>query len=162
MERWTNEDGVQALFEVFTASQRLILNSLDYHGMRFTKYQLYLLMVLARKESMTMGQAASSIGCSREQATRLVAALVEAGYVERLHHEKNRKLVMICLTQEGMEFMRHEQTAAKERLGNDLGKLSKEERDIFFQAMKQFALILKKLEEHQESGKKEGEKVNEI
>ena len=162
MERWTNEDGVQALFEVFTASQRLILNSLDYHGMRFTKYQLYLLMVLARKKSMTMGQAASSIGCSKEQATRLVAALVEAGYIERLHDEKNRKLVMIRLTREGMEFMCHEQTAAKERLGNDLGKLSKEERDVFFQAMKQFASILKKLEEHQEKGRKEREKENEV
>ena len=29
MERWTNEDGIQKLFEIFLASQKLILNSLD-------------------------------------------------------------------------------------------------------------------------------------
>ena len=78
MERWADDDGVQALFEIFTTSQRLILKSMDYQGVRFTKYQIYLLIVLSRKKSMTMSQAAASLGCSKEQATRLVAALVAA------------------------------------------------------------------------------------
>ena len=29
MERWADDDGVQALFEIFTTSQRLILKSMD-------------------------------------------------------------------------------------------------------------------------------------
>ena len=29
MERWTSEDGVQKLFEIFLTSQKLILHSLD-------------------------------------------------------------------------------------------------------------------------------------
>ena len=48
MERWANEDGVQGLFEIFTVSQHLILNSLDFHQMRLTRYQMFLMMVLAR------------------------------------------------------------------------------------------------------------------
>lgn len=157
MERWTNEDGVQALFEIFTASQRLILNSLDDQGVRFTRYQLYLLMVLARKGSLTMGRAAASIGCSKEQATRLVAALVEAGYVERLHSEENRKLVIIRLTEEGENVMHGEMAAAREKLKEDLSCLNKEERDVFFNTMKQFVAVLRKLEAHQERGRREAE-----
>ena len=79
MERWTSEDGVQKLFEIFLTSQKLILHSLDYHGVRFTKYQFYLMMELSRGRSLTMSQAAASVGCSKEQATRMVSALVEAG-----------------------------------------------------------------------------------
>ena len=121
MERWADDDGVQALFEIFTTSQRLILKSMDYQGVRFTKYQIYLLIVLSRKKSMTMSQAAASLGCSKEQATRLVAALVDAGFIERLHSEENRKLVMIRLTKEGTAFVCWERMMVQEKLKTDLG-----------------------------------------
>lgn len=147
MEGWTNEEGVQGLFEVFTALQRLILNSLDYRQIRFTKYQLYLMMALSRKHHMTMGQAAASIGCSKEQATRLVASLVDEGYVERLHSEENRKLVMIQLTEKGADVMQFEKSTAREKLKEELDRLSDEDKDTFFQALRQLAEVLKKLEE---------------
>lgn len=155
MERWANEDGVQGLFEIFTVSQHLILNSLDFHQMRLTRYQMFLMMVLARKERMTMGQAASSIGCSREQATRLVAALVEDGYVERIHSRENRKLVYVCLTEKGALVMKHEKAAAREKLEEDFGCLSDEDRDTFFRSMEQFGSVLRKLEAYQERQKAE-------
>lgn len=145
MERWTNEDGVQRLFEIFTVSQRLVLKSLDYQGAHLTKHQLYLLIILAKKESLTMGQAASSLGCSKEQATRLVSALVEEGYVERLHSEENRKLVIIRLTKEGGEIIRKEKAIAKERLAKELGCLEEEEKDIFFQSIYHLTPLLQKL-----------------
>lgn len=155
MERWADDDGVQALFEIFTASQRLILKSLDYQGVRFTKYQIYLLIVLSRKKSMTMSQAAASLGCSKEQATRLVAALVEAGYIERLHSEENRKLVMIRLTKEGAGFIRWERSMVWEKLKKDLGCLDQEEMEQFFSYISQLAPLLRKVEEQQERTRKE-------
>ncbi|MDO5348377.1 MAG: MarR family transcriptional regulator [Lachnospiraceae bacterium] len=147
MKRWTNEEGVQGLFEVFTASHRLILNSLDCRQVRFTKYQLYLMMALSRERCMTMGQAAASIGCSKEQATRLVTSLEEEGYVERLHSEENRKLVMVQLTEKGAEVMGFEKSAARENLKERLNRLSDEDKDTFFQAIRQLAQVLRKLEE---------------
>lgn len=156
MERWTNEQGIQGLFEIFTVSQRLILNSLDYRQARFTKYQLYLLMTLSRKKSITMSQAASCIGCSKEQATRLVAGLVEEGYIKRIHCEENRKLVLVQLTEKGAELMRYEKNAAREKMKEELDCLSEEEKDVFFQSMQQFAEVLKKLEGHQEKRKRDG------
>lgn len=155
MERWADDDGVQALFEIFTASQRLILKSLDYQGMRFTKYQIYLLNVLSGKKSMTMSQAAANLGCSKEQATRLVAALVEAGYIERLHSEENRKLVMIRLTREGAEFICWERTMIREKLKKDLGCLDQEEMNQFFYFIRQLAPLLRKVEEQQEKTRRE-------
>lgn len=157
MERWADDDGVQGLFEIFAASQRWMVKSLDYQGMRFTKYQMYLLVVLARKNSMTMSQAAASLGCSKEQATRLVAALVEAGYVERLHSKENRKLVMIRLTEEGAKVIRWERSAAWEKLKKDLTCLEPEEAEVFFQAMNQLVPLLRKLEEHHEKRRREFE-----
>ncbi|MDO5417116.1 MAG: MarR family transcriptional regulator [Lachnospiraceae bacterium] len=150
MERWVNEDGVQVLFEIFGASQRLILNSLDYREARFTKYQLYLMLALASKEVLTMSQAASSLGCSKEQATRLVTALVDGGYVERLHCEENRKLVLIQLTEEGSRMVACEKEAARESLRAELEVLSEEERNVFFQSMKQFAGMLRRMEAYSE------------
>ena len=64
---------------------------------------------------MTMSQAAASLGCSKEQATRLVAALVDAGFIERLHSEENRKLVMIRLTKEGTAFVCWERMMVQEK-----------------------------------------------
>ncbi len=150
MERWTNEDGVQKLFEIFTASQRLILNSIDHQQVRFTKYQLYLMMTLARRDTLTMSQAASCIGCSKEQATRLVATLVEDGYVERLHRQENRKLVYIHLTDKGEQVMCLERAEAKEKLKAQIDCLSEEDKEIFFQTLHGLAGVLKKLEAHQE------------
>ena len=150
MERWTNDDGVQKLFEVFTASQRLILNSIDRQQMRFTKYQLYLMMTLARRDTLTMSQAASCIGCSKEQATRLVAALVEEGYVERRYRQENRKLVLIHLTDKGEQVMGQERDMAKEKLKAEIDCLDEEDKEIFFQTLRGLAGVLKKLEAHQE------------
>ncbi len=150
MERWTSEDGIQKLFEIFLASQKLILQSLDYHGVRFTKYQFYLMMELSRGRSLTMSQAAASVGCSKEQATRMVSALVDAGYIERFHSETNRKLVIVRLTEEGERLIRHEKSIAREKLKEDLNCLVEKERDVFFETLKQFGAVLRRLEENQE------------
>ena len=150
MERWTKEDGIQKLFEVFTASQRLILNSIDRQQVRFTKYQLYLMMTLARRDTLTMSQAACCIGCSKEQATRLVATLVEEGYVERLHRQENRKLVFIRLTEKGEQVMCLERAEAKKKLQAQIDCLSEEDKETFFQSLQGLAGVLKKLEAHQE------------
>lgn len=157
MERWAEDDGVQALFEIFAASQRWMLKSLDYQGMRLTKYQIYLLIILARKESMTMSQAAASLGCSKEQATRLVAALVDAGYLERLHSKENRKLVMIRLTEEGSKVICWERTVVREKLRKGLSCLEPKEMEAFFHAIGQLLPLLHKLEEYQEKKIKEFE-----
>ena len=157
MERWADDDGVQALFEIFTTSQRLILKSMDYQGVRFTKYQIYLLIVLSRKKSMTLSQAAASLGCSKEQATRLVAALVDAGFIERLHSEENRKLVMIRLTKEGTAFVCWERMMVQEKLKTDLGCFDQKERQQFFDLIRQLAPLLRKAEEYQEKTRREFE-----
>lgn len=150
MERWTSEDGVQKLFEIFLTSRKLLLHSLDDHVVRFTKYQFYLLMELSHGRSLTMSQAAASVGCSKEQATRLVSALVEAGYIERFHSEKNRKLVIIRLTEEGERLIGYEKSIAREKMKEDLNALDDAERDIFFRTLKQFNTVLKHLEENLE------------
>ncbi|MDE6930671.1 MAG: MarR family transcriptional regulator, partial [Lachnospiraceae bacterium] len=83
MDTMTNDTSIMALFEIFFSCQKVLLNSLDYREIKFSRHQIYTLLALGSRESMTMGRVAESLAASREQATRVVASLVEEGYVER-------------------------------------------------------------------------------
>ena len=80
----------------------------------------------------------------------MVSALVDAGYIERFHSETNRKLVIVRLTEEGERLIRHEKSIAREKLKEDLNCLDEKERDVFFETLKQFGAVLRRLEENQE------------
>ena len=51
--------------------------------------------------------------------------------------------------------MKHEKAAAREKLKEDFGCLSDEDRDTFFRSMEQFGSVLRKLEAYQERQKAE-------
>ena len=70
-----------------------------------TKSQLAVLLSLSTHEMLNMSQAAKDIASSKEQATRSVAPLADAGYVERFECAENRTHVFIRLTQKGKSLM---------------------------------------------------------
>ena len=95
---------------------------------------------------MTMGQVAESIAASREQATRVIAPLVEEGYAERFYDETNRKLVFVRLTPKGKAFIRKEKKYVKEQLKQRFGQLSPYELERFLGCVSEIKTILKKVE----------------
>lgn len=70
-----------------------------------TKSQLVVLLSLSTHEMLNMTQAAKDIASSKEQATRSVAPLADAGYVERFESAENRTHVFIRLTEKGRALM---------------------------------------------------------
>ena len=70
-----------------------------------TRLQLLALLALYTYGDLTMSQISWFISASKEQATRTVAPLAAAGYVERKVPEDNRKLVIVKLTEEGKDFL---------------------------------------------------------
>ena len=95
-----------SLLVVLPLIQRLILSSVNRERFPFTKTQLSIFALLCSRSSMTMKEVAGYISSSKEQATRAVAPLVDAGYVERFVDPANRTRIHIRLTSDGVAFMR--------------------------------------------------------
>lgn len=95
---------------------------------------------------MSMGRVAESLAASREQATRVVASLVEEGYVERFYDETNRKRVYVRLTSKGRIFIEKEKDYVKHQLEARLAHLSDAELDEFLTSISSLKAILKKVE----------------
>lgn len=146
MDSVTNETKISALFEAFFACQKMLLNSLNQRDIPFTRHQFYTLFALAGKDAMSMGQVAESIAASREQATRVVAPLVEDGYVERFYDETNRKRVFVRLTEQGRSYVRKEQRQAREQLASRFERLSPRELERFLDNVSELKGILEKME----------------
>lgn len=146
MDTITNDTGITALFEIFFSCQKVLLHSLDYREIKFSRHQFYTLLALGGRESMTMGQVAESLAASREQATRVVASLVEEGYVERFYDETNRKRVYVRLTLKGREFIEKEKNYVRGQLESRFAQLSDAEMEEFLTCLSSLKAILKKVE----------------
>ena len=96
-----------SLLTVLPLIQRLILSSINREKFPFTKTQLSIFALLSSRDSMTMKEVAGYISSSKEQATRAVAPLVDAGYVERFVDPSNRTWIHIRLTPDGKVFMQN-------------------------------------------------------
>lgn len=118
MDTQNSDPSISALLEMMPMYHKIVLNEIEMKSIHLTKSQFFILLALMSNESLNMTQVATYIASSKEQATRAVAPLVEAGYVDRFHDESNRKLVLIRLTPSGKTFL-HE---TKEHLHQSLEK----------------------------------------
>lgn len=80
---------------------RLVLSGGERNQVIHTKTQLFIFIILSLRGSLTMTEVAGYISSSREQATRAVAPLVDAGYVERYVDPGNRTRIHVRLTPAG-------------------------------------------------------------
>ncbi|MBQ9045114.1 MAG: MarR family transcriptional regulator [Oscillospiraceae bacterium] len=94
------------VFSLMTLLSRLVLTPRAHKDYGCTRMQLAVLSALALRGLLNMSQIAEFIGASKEQATRAVAPMVEAGYVERSVPEENRTHVDIRLTDAGRDLVR--------------------------------------------------------
>lgn len=65
--------------------------------------QMQTLFNLIGQEPMTMSAAAQSIKVSNQQMTKIINTLVEKSYVERIYDPTNRRIVLIKITQAGID-----------------------------------------------------------
>ncbi len=94
----------EAEFSLLQASgllQSVVFSCIDRRRFPFTRTQIGIFTALASEGELTMKQVAKRISSSKEQATRAVAPLADAGYVERRTDPANRTRVYIHLTEEG-------------------------------------------------------------
>ncbi len=117
------------LLSILPQLQRLTNSCFKLQESNFTKTQQTIFTVLSRRESLTMSQIAEFISSSNEQATRAVAPMADAGYVERFIEPDNRKRVHIRLTPTGRSYLEERNRAYYANLRKRLDEsLSPEDR----------------------------------
>ena len=127
--------------------QKLILSSFNRETFSFTKTQVTIFAVLCSKGSLTMKEVAAYIASSKEQATRAVAPLVDAGYVERYTDPENRTRIHIRLTSAGEAFMEERRAEFRANIARRLDAyITQEERQRLSDSLETVIAILSKVQ----------------
>jgi len=113
-----------------------------------TKSQIVIMIALLYRESVTMSMIAEYMSSSKEQATRVVAGLVDNGLVERFEHSENRTRVYVRLTEAGKSYMKKCRTELYAQLHEKVDVvLSAEEKEQLHLALNTAVALLSKVQD---------------
>lgn len=145
LEQYNEDTPISALLEMMPMYHKLVLDKLEKKSVHITRSQFFILLALMSNDTLNMTEIATYIASSKEQATRAVKPLVDAGYVERYHDEDNRKLVLIHLTPVGKSFLHETKEQLHQSLERKFNKLSSQEQADLVLALQTILPILKKM-----------------
>ena len=124
----TEPEILNTLVRIYPFCKRLLLHT-SWHTSAFTGTQRLVLLTSAVQGRLTMTHLAETIACSKEQATRAVAPLVESGYLQRIYDPENRTRVLIEITDQGRKLLRDQHAASSQFLQQQCSVLTQEEQD---------------------------------
>ncbi len=134
------------LLQTMIRLQSIVLSCIDRKRFPFTRTQLSILTALSMEGELTMKQISRFIVSSQEQATRAVAPLADAAYVERRTDLANRTHVFIRLTERGKLLLEEYRTALAETLSVKLDRsLTEDERSALREASREMVRLMEKI-----------------
>lgn len=95
------------LLTILPLIQRLVFSSIDRKEFPYSKSQMTIFTVLSIRKELTMKEVAGYLSSSKEQATRAIAPLVDAGLIDRFIDPSNRVHVYVRLTEMGKSHLAH-------------------------------------------------------
>ncbi len=96
------------------------------------------LAILTQSETPpTMGELGAELGIPLSSATRMADVLVRAKLVERRDDPHDRRVVRICLTRQGLQFIHDGIEFTRERIQHVLDRFSPEEQAELLRLMSQ-------------------------
>ena len=110
--------------------------------LHLTKTQLLIVLALAYHGTLNMSQLAAYLCFSKEQATRAVAPLAQAGLLERFEQPENRTKVFLRLTPQGQALERELRQAFSSQLHQRAGQMLTEPEQ---QELREAAAVLVRL-----------------
>ncbi|MGU3652401.1 Rv0880 family HTH-type transcriptional regulator [Mycolicibacterium sp. A43C] len=90
--------------------------------------QLSALATLVKEGPITPGALAARERVRPPSMTRVIASLVDLGFVDRIAHPDDRRQVLVSVSQAGMELIEAERRASREWLQQRLDELTADER----------------------------------
>lgn len=124
----TEPEILNTLVRIYPFCKRLLLHT-HWCASEFTGTQRLVLLTSAVQGRLTMTHLAEAIACSKEQATRAVAPMVESGYLRRIYDPGNRTRVLIEITPQGRKLLRDQYEASAQVLRQQFSVLTQEEQD---------------------------------
>ena len=150
MEETPEKNGAELdippILSLFTLLYREITDVFDVSkAAGISKTQLVIMLALSSRSRMNMKQISHFIGVPKEQATRMVASLVEKGFAVRSIPETNRTHIIIELTEAGRRHVEDVKRNLRNRFRRSMDdSLSDEEQsELFRSATSTLALINK-------------------
>ncbi len=70
----------------------------------FTTSQCYVLIELKKSESLTMNELSEKMNLNTSTMTRIINNLVRDKYIQRAQHEGDRRIVIVELTEKGLDM----------------------------------------------------------
>lgn len=103
------------------------------------------LFMLKKYKEKTMSDMAGEMEISKPNLTPIIDRLIEDGYVERKEGQKDRRKLLISLTDKGWRYLGELEDQVKEQTRHKLESLSDEELDILNESSMKILEILKNL-----------------
>ncbi|UJF34457.1 MarR family winged helix-turn-helix transcriptional regulator [Paenibacillus hexagrammi] len=113
-----------------------VLSKLEFD---ITGPQYFMLFMIMKQGSAKQTQLAELMGVKPSAITVMIDRLVQSGYVVRKHHETDRRVVLVELTEDGRHVLQTAEQTHKEVAAQGLSQLSPEELDLFIRMMEKLA-----------------------
>lgn len=95
----------QSTFLLYPTIRKSFRSLVALKSLPLSTTQLVCLNTVDTMENCTMSALAKELQMSNQQLTKVVDALEEMGTVERKYNEKNRRQVLVYLTEKGKKFL---------------------------------------------------------
>lgn len=103
------------------------------------------LFILKKFRAMTMSELAKVMVISKPNLTPVIDRLIEDGYVERRPGPKDRRKLVISLTDQGRAYLEEVEAKMKEHTADKLESLTEEDLDALNEASGKIIEIIRKL-----------------
>jgi DNA-binding MarR family transcriptional regulator len=125
----------QAIMQISWLGQRQFMQLLDDERFRLTLPQFYTLLHLAQTGEVKMSDLAEATQQSAASLTGVVDRLEDKHLVERSRHPRDRRQVMVLVTQRGRELISEIRQDRRDRMQAALTQLSEPEIETLIQLL---------------------------
>lgn len=140
----TRSKNLQELFSTSDVVQRMMRQCIHqvFDELGIAPSQLHLLHTIDMLQPVSLKKLASEMKLTPGAITQLVDSLVSSGYVERIHDDRDRRVICATLTPEGKEkisLLKRKKRALLEKVVADLDD---EEIDVFLRVQQKMIAYL--------------------
>ena len=111
-----------------------------------TMLQMHALQFLDEHPSATVSEIANYLGTSLSSVTQLTDRLVKSGMIERLSDEADRRVIRVCLSNEGCNVLVRIQQAKRSALETAFAKIAAEDIKEYLRIQNQLIKSLQEIE----------------
>ena len=109
--------------------------------------QVRILLMLTHSGMAQPSEIGVRMGISKPNVTFLIDKLIQQGYVQRSHDEKDRRVIHIAVTARGRKFVASRLQLVRNGIKKNLSRLSEDDVDNLYFALDTFKRIISKMDQ---------------